>query len=101
MNNPSNIFYGIPQNHNQIAQGHFLGPPGPPGPQGPPGPVGPPGSCSEVYDRISELEELVKEMNENITELTEALNESRDQIQALLDYCFADKSRWNQKTNKI
>jgi len=73
------------------------GPMGPRGYRGSPGPECP---CSHitVSNRISELELSIKEMTENITELTEALNESRDQIQALLDYCFVDKTRWNQKT---
>jgi hypothetical protein len=31
-----------------------------------------------------------------IDELVKAQNESREQIQALLDYCFTDKSRWKE-----
>lgn len=45
-------------------------------------------------------------LREEITKLTESQNESREQIQALLDYCFTDRSPWkegidNPKQSKV
>lgn len=40
--------------------------------------------------------EHVKHYEEIIQKLTEALNESREQIQALLDFCFTDRSKWKE-----
>ncbi len=37
-----------------------------------------------------------KECEGRIDELTRALNESREKIQALLDFCFTDKSQWKE-----
>ena len=79
-----------------------MGPPGPSGIMGQRGQMGPPGPpcpCSYpvISDKILDLESSIKELGEDIIKLTKALNESRDQIQALLDYCFVDKSRWKQK----
>jgi hypothetical protein len=36
------------------------------------------------------------QLREEIDRLTEALNESRQQIQALMDFCFADRSKWKE-----
>lgn len=49
----------------------------------------PPPSNMELAQRISDLEQTVEE-------LKIALNESRDHIQSLLDFCFVDKSAWKE-----
>jgi hypothetical protein len=48
-----------------------------------------PPSNTELAQRISDLEQTVEE-------LTIALNESRDHIQSLLDFCFVDKTAWKE-----
>ena len=46
--------------------------------------------------RNKELEGRLKKLEDMVESLVEAQNESRDQIQALLDYCFTDRSRWKE-----
>lgn len=99
------------------------GPPGPPGPPGrmgeagmpgsmgrpgPPGPPGPPGTLEYKYaEMLVSLEKRVEETERTIekrmTEMEKAMetlvisqNESREQIQALLDFCFTDRSKWKE-----
>ena len=73
---------------------------GPKGDVGMPGPMGPPGNpvfCKDDPDynaHIKEYEREIAYLHRSIDTLTTALNESRDQIQALLDYCFTDRSGW-------
>ncbi len=45
--------------------------------------------CPSLDDRVKKLEEMMEE-------LVVAQNESREKIQALLDYCFTDKSQWKE-----
>lgn len=77
------------------------------GPQGIQGPMGIPGLRGAPPDprdvEIQALKKLVDEQNNKIDSLeqavetlTEAQNESREQIQALLDYCFTDRSKWKE-----
>lgn len=47
-------------------------------------------------DQFDQLTQRVQELETSVETLTQALNESREQIQALLDYCFADKSKWKE-----
>ncbi len=44
----------------------------------------------------TELTKRIREVEQTVEELTIALNESRDRIQALMDFCFADKSAWKE-----
>lgn len=48
---------------------------------------------------ITEMQKRIDDQDEKITELTLALNESRDQIQALLDFCFG-KAQWEEKVKR-
>lgn len=41
-------------------------------------------------------EERFKKLEETVDALVVAQNESREKIQALLDYCFTDRSRWKE-----
>lgn len=45
--------------------------------------------CPSLDERLKKLEEMMEE-------LVVAQNESREKIQALLDYCFTDKSQWKE-----
>ena len=96
------------------------GPPGPPGRMGeagmpgsmgrlgPPGPPGPPGTLEYKYaEMLVSLEKRVEEteraIEKRMTEMEKAMetlvisqNESREQIQALLDFCFTDRSKWKE-----
>ena len=91
-------------------QGH-PGPPGPPGRSGPMGEAGmpgPPGTLEYKYaEMLVSLEKRVEETERTIekrmTEMEKAMetlvisqNESREQIQALLDFCFTDRSKWKE-----
>ena len=51
--------------------------------------------CKKFED-IDELYKLIEEQNKQILELQDALNETRQQVQALLDYCFTDRSKWKE-----
>lgn len=44
----------------------------------------------------TELTKMIHELEQTVEELTIALNESRDRIQALCDFCFVDKSAWKE-----
>ena len=47
-----------------------------------------------IINPSEELKKRVSDLEIDVAELKVALNESRDQIQALLDYCFTDRSGW-------
>ena len=46
-------------------------------------------------DLYNEQEQRIN-CEEKIEQLTDALNESREKIQALLDFCFTDRSKWKE-----
>ncbi len=46
--------------------------------------------------RYPTWEERFKKLEETVEALVVAQNESREQIQALLDYCFTDRSQWKE-----
>ena len=77
------------------------------GPMGLQGPIGrvPPRDPRDV--EIEALKKLVEDHSKKIDDLeqtvetlTNAQNESREQIQALLDYCFTDRSKWKEGQQK-
>lgn len=50
-----------------------------------------------VFLRRFEIQKKqIEEHQKQIDDLTTALNESREQIQALLDFCFTDRSKWKE-----
>lgn len=53
-----------------------------------------------LQNKVTQLEKDLqyerKQHEHQIETLTDSLNESREQIQALLDYCFTDRSRWKE-----
>lgn len=98
-----------------------IGPTGPVGIRGPTGPVGirfyapigeigatgpvgpinyrdvtPPRSRTDI--EIEALNKKLEEQRQMIDELTEALNETREKLQACLDFCFTDRSKWKEGT---
>lgn len=58
----------------------------------------------EVRDEINTLreqyEEMRDEMRDDINNLTAAMNESRQNLQAVMDFCFTDRSRWKEGQSK-
>ena len=58
------------------------------------------GNVKLLCERILDLEEKLKvqqgEHQHQINVLVRSLDESREQIQALLDFCFTDRSRWKE-----
>ena len=70
--------------------------PGQPGARGPPGnPV----FCKDDPDfkrYVQETTRTITELTQTVETLHQSLAESRDQIQALLDYCFTDRSKWKE-----
>jgi len=61
-----------------------------------------------LTNRINEAEKLNKKLvthisrlDDNIDTLTKVLNETRDQVQALLDYCFTDRRNWKEGTKEV
>lgn len=50
---------------------------------------------------LSANDKEIIQLKNKISELTESLNETREQVQALLDYCFTDKSRWKEGSSNI
>ena len=55
----------------------------------------------EKAEQIQKLTEQVSQLDNNVETLTNALNETKEQVQALLDYCFTDRSNWKEGTIKI
>lgn len=53
--------------------------------------------AAELIKRLESLEEKIKAQNEVIEQLATALNETRDQVQALLDLNFPNRERWPVK----
>lgn len=50
--------------------------------------------------RFETQKKQIEEQQKQIDDLTTALNESREQIQALLDFCFTDRSKWKEGASR-
>lgn len=70
------------------------------GARGSTGDTGPAIYCKSDYERMNEKvieqQNQIDQLKDTISQLTEAQNESRERIQALLDYCFTDRSAWKE-----
>jgi hypothetical protein len=44
---------------------------------------------------------IIEELRCGQDTLVNSMNETRDQVQALLDYCFTDKSKWKEGQVKL
>ena len=68
--------------------------------QGPMGWVPPPDprdvEIQALKKLVGEQTKKIDDLEHAVEALTEAQNESREQIQALLDYCFTDRSLWKE-----
>ena len=51
-------------------------------------------------NRSKAQKKQIEEQQKQIDDLTTAVNESREQIQALLDYCFTDRSKWKEGASR-
>ena len=50
--------------------------------------------------KINKLKNEIKEQDKTICELSDGLNETREKVQALLDFCFTDKTNWLEGQTK-
>jgi hypothetical protein len=56
-------------------------------------------SSSQLQTLQQQLQEQIainNEQTEAIAQLEKSLNETREQVQALLDYCFTDRTKWKE-----
>ena len=51
---------------------------------------------AKCQGRITELTTRMENLEKDNEELQRALDETREQVQALLDYCFTDRSKWKE-----
>lgn len=49
-----------------------------------------------IKEYRKDIATLLEEHRKDIETLVDALNETRTQVQALLDYCFTDRSQWKE-----
>lgn len=57
-------------------------------------------NTSQMTKKMSKLQKRIVGLEDDVAALTLALNESRIEIQALRDYCFTDKGKWQEGINK-
>lgn len=51
---------------------------------------------AKCQEKIVELTTRMETLEKDNEEIQQALNETREQVQALLDYCFTDRSKWKE-----